>query len=143
MRNISEYITYGEAIKSETAIRKKIDNTPTTEATIAMVNVAEKIFEKVREHFGVPIAITSFYRSPRLNKAVGGSRTSQHVKGEALDMDADKYGKITNSQIFNYIKDNLEYDQLIWEYGNYDNPAWVHVSLKLCGANRKQIIMIK
>lgn len=142
MSRISDHVSLAEAIKSATAKRKGIDNTPTADAKVRMTNVAEKVFEPLRTHFNVPIYISSFYRSEKLNKAVNGSKTSQHVKGEAMDLDADVFGGITNKQIFDYIKNNLEYDQLIWEYGNATNPSWVHVSLKLCGKNRKQIIKI-
>ena len=92
---------------------------------------------------GIPIGISSFYRSPKLNQKVKGSKTSQHIKGEAMDIDADIFGGITNKEIFDYIKDNLDFHELIWEYGDDDNPAWVHVSLKRVGKNKKQILRIK
>lgn len=92
-----------------------------------MQALAENVFEPLREHFGHPIYITSFYRSPELNKAIGGSPRSQHCKGQAIDID-DVIGSSTNADFFNYIKDNLEFDQLIWEFGNNDSPNWVHVS---------------
>lgn len=141
---ISKNITYAEAFKSQTAVRHKIKNTTDdSEILKNMKHVAENVFEKIRAHFGVPIGISSFYRSPELNKAVKGSKTSQHMTGEAIDIDADIFGKINNKQIYDYVKDNLEYDELIWEYGNDKNPAWVHVSLKRVGKNRKQILRIK
>ncbi len=139
-RTISKNISYTEATKSVTAIKRGIDNTPDCAALANMQFVAENIFEPVRGRFCVPIAVTSFYRSPALNKAVGGSSTSQHVKGEAMDLDADVYGVITNKYIFDYIKDNLNFDQLIWEFGDNNEPGWVHVSLKNSGTNRKQIL---
>ena len=138
---ISEHITLEEATKSQTAIRKKISNIPNAVAIENMKHVAE-LFEQIREHFGVPIGISSFYRSMALNNEVGGSATSQHVKGEAIDIDADIYGKITNKEIFEFAK-TLDFDQLIWEYGNASNPAWVHISRKRSGKNRKQILYIK
>jgi zinc D-Ala-D-Ala carboxypeptidase len=140
MTSISKHITLAEAIKSQTAVRKGIDNTPTEEHLVNMKHIAENVFEPIREYFKVPIGISSFYRGPKLNKAIGGSKTSQHVNGEAMDIDADIFGKITNMQIFNYIKDNLLFDQLIFEFGTKDNPDWVHVSLKRNGPNRKQIL---
>ena len=85
-----------------------------------------------------PIFISSGYRSEALNEAIGGSKTSQHSKGEALDLDADVYGVITNADIFHYIEDNLDYDQLIWEFGTEENPDWVHVSFKKDGSNRRE-----
>ena len=140
MERISKHISYVEATISQTAIRKKIDNTPTKEQLASMVLVAEKCFEPVRNYFRVPIKISSFFRSEKLNKAVGGARNSQHTKGEAIDIQGT--GKITNKMIFDYIKDNLEFDQLIWEFGTKTNPAWVHVSYS-AKKNRKQILYAK
>lgn len=144
MRNwkdkISEHISFTEATKSRTAIKYNINNKPSDFVLSKMKYVAKNIFEKVREHFGVPIAVTSFFRSKKLNDKIGGSSTSQHVKGEAMDLDADVFGLITNKDIFDYIKDNLEFDQLIWEHGSRKEPAWVHVSLKKTG-NRKNILV--
>jgi len=135
---ISKHLTLAELTKSNTALRLKIDNTPTAEHLENLKIVANNVFEPLREHFGVPIAISSGYRSEALNTAVKGSITSQHCKGEALDIDADIFGKITNKQIFDFIKNNLVFDQLINEY----NYSWVHVSFKKIG-NRKQILSIK
>lgn len=141
---ISENITYAEAFKSQTAVRKKIKNTTNDPEILKnMKHVADNVFEKIRAHFGKPIGISSFYRSPELNAAVGGSPTSQHTTGEAIDIDADIFGGLTNKEIFDFVKDNLEFSQLIWEYGNSKNPAWVHVSLKRVGKNKKQILYIK
>jgi zinc D-Ala-D-Ala carboxypeptidase len=143
MSSISEHITLAEATKSEAAIRLGIDNKPNTVQLAAMKLVAEKCFEPLREWHGKPIGITSFFRNAATNKAIGGSSTSQHMKGEAIDIDADIYNNgITNADIFNWIKENLDYDQLIWEYGTDKNPAWVHVSYSAKG-NRKQILTIK
>jgi len=124
---ISEHLTLKEVTKSNTASRHGIDNTPTKIHLNSLTLVANQIFEPLRNHFGVPIGISSGYRSKELNAAVRGSKTSQHCKGEALDIDADMFGKITNSEIFHYVKDNLEFTQLIWEYGTDDEPNWVHV----------------
>jgi hypothetical protein len=140
---VSQNITLGEATKSQTATRLKIDNTPNEEALLNMKHVAENVFEPIRKHFGIPIGISSFYRSPKLNKAVKGSKTSQHTKGEAIDIDADIFGGVTNAEIFEFVRENLDYHQLIWEYGNDKNPAWVHVSLKRVGNNKKQILYIQ
>ena len=124
---ISKHISIKEATRSNTAERLGIDNFPDSPTLVNMQALAENVFEPLREHFDHPIYITSFYRSPELNKAIGGSSTSQHCKGEAIDID-DVIGESTNADFFNYIKDNLEFDQLIWEFGNDDNPNWVHVS---------------
>ncbi|MEM7485026.1 MAG: D-Ala-D-Ala carboxypeptidase family metallohydrolase [Bacteroidota bacterium] len=136
--NISEHVSYREAVKSNTAKRLGIDNTPNSGEIYNMRVVANKIFEPVRNHFGVPIFISSFFRSRLLNKKIGGSKTSDHMKGKAIDID-DVLGGVTNSEIFHYIKDNLEFDQLIWEFGNEENPDWVHVSYNQEN-NRNQVL---
>lgn len=124
---ISKHISIKEATRSNTAERLGIDNFPDSPTLVNMQALAENVFEPLRKHFGHPIYITSFYRSPELNKAIGGSPRSQHCKGQAIDID-DVIGSSTNADFFNYIKDNLEFDQLIWEFGNNDSPNWVHVS---------------
>lgn len=136
---VSKNISYKEATHSTTAKRLGIDNTPNAEQFSNMVYVAENVFQPVREHFNVPIYVSSFFRSEALNKAVRGSSSSTHMKGEAMDLDADVFGRVTNADIFNFIKDNLEFDQLIWEFGTNQNPAWVHVSLSKRN-NRKQVL---
>ena len=136
--NISDHITLKEATRSNTAKRLGIDNTPDEETLVTMRFTAEYIFEPLRNHFGEQIYVSSFYRSKDLNKAIGGSKTSQHCKGEAIDID-DVYSKATNADFFNYIKDNLEFDQLIWEFGDDTNPAWVHASYCL-GNNRMRVL---
>ena len=136
---LSKNLSLKEAITSQTATRKKIDNTPSEAVIDSLKHIAVNVFQKVRDHFGKPIRISSGYRSPALNKAVGGSKSSQHVTGEALDIQGTN--DLTNADIFYYIKDNLNFDQLIWEYGNDDEPAWVHVSLRRSG-NRKQVFAI-
>lgn len=141
MEKVSKYITLAEATKSQAAIRNGIKNVPGPKELAAMKLVGEKVFDKVREHFGIPLTVSSFYRCPALNKAVKGSATSQHVKGEAIDIDADG-SPISNKQVFEYIKANLDFDQLLWEFGDSHNPAWVHVSYKPSG-NRKQVLVIK
>lgn len=127
---LSKNLSLREATKSVTALRLGIENTPSEQEINNLELVATEIFQPLRDYFGVPIAVTSGYRSKALNKAIGGSRTSQHIAGEALDLDADVYGEITNYDIFKYIYTHLEYDQLIWEFGTDLEPAWVHVSFK-------------
>jgi len=139
MTRISEHITFEEATKSQTAIRAGIKNVPGINEIDAMILVAEKIFEPVRKHFGVPIGISSFFRGKALNALVGGAKASQHMSGEAMDIDADTYGRITNKQIFDYILKNLEFDQLIWEFGDDKNPEWVHASFRV-GGNRRNVL---
>lgn len=136
---LSKNLTLKEAIKSNTATRLGIDNMPEQWEINNLRAVAENVFQPVRDHFGIPIGVSSGYRSKALNRAIGGSKYSQHMIGEALDIDADIYGGVTNAEIFNYIKNNLEWDQMIWEFGDDDEPNWVHVSYKEAGRNRKQI----
>jgi hypothetical protein len=136
---LSENLSLAEVIRSETAKRKGVSNMPTPEHIENFKKLAENIFQPIRKHFGKPIHISSGYRSDALNKAIGGSKTSQHCKGEAIDIDMDGTA-ITNAQIFNYIKDNLNFDQLIWEFGTASNPDWVHVSYNSTGKQRKQIL---
>lgn len=139
---ISRHVSYKEATKSRTAIKNGIDNTPDAIALANMRHVAENIFEPVRNRYCVPIFVSSFFRSTELARYIPGSSTkSQHCKGEAMDLDADVYGMITNRDIFDYIKDNLEFDQLIWEHGDDEDPDWVHVSLKRNGHNRRNILV--
>jgi len=96
------------------------------------------VFEPIRTHFDEPIRVNSFFRSAALNKTIGGSTTSQHCKGEAIDINATK--GITNKQLYNYIKNNLEFDQLIWEFGTDKEPDWVHVSYTTAKPNRNQLL---
>ena len=138
---ISKHLSLAEVSRSETAKRKGINNTPSGEHLENFKKLAENIFEPIREHFGVPIHISSGYRSKELNAAVGGSASSQHCQGEAIDIDMDGTS-ITNAEIFNYIKDNLEFDQLLWEFGTNTNPDWVHVSYESTGKQRKQILKV-
>lgn len=137
MKNISKYITYLEATTSQTATRKGIVNTPGEKELINMQLVGIRVFDVVREHFNTPLRVSSFYRSLLLNNSIGGSKTSQHVKGQAIDIQGT--GDVSNKMIFEYIKDNLDFDQLINEY----NYSWVHVSYVSKDKNRKQILHIK
>lgn len=141
MENISEHITYGEATNSPTAKSKGIKNIPDATTLKRMKLAAKMIFEPVRNYFDKPVYVSSFYRSPDLNVAIGGSKTSSHPRGEALDMDGDVYGSPSNVQIFEYIRDNLQFDQLIIE-GIFDGKiAWVHCSYKETG-NRNNILFM-
>ena len=137
---LSKYVSLAEVTRSDTAKRKGIDNSPTAEHLENLKVISEEVFDKVREYFGVPLFISSGYRSAALNKAIGGSSTSDHNLGRAIDLDQDGHGNgVTNADVFNYIKSNLEFDQLIWEFGTDKNPDWVHVGYRK-GANRKQIL---
>jgi hypothetical protein len=137
---ISKHISDKEATKSITALRLGIDNTPNGTAYNNLKTLAANVFEPLREWVGGPIKITSMYRSPELCDALGSNgRTSQHTKGQAIDID-DIYGHKTNAEMFEYIKNNLEFDQLIWEFGNEDNPDWLHISYVDLEKNRKRIL---
>jgi zinc D-Ala-D-Ala carboxypeptidase len=136
---LSKNLSLAEVTRSETAKRRGVSNMPTEAHIENFKLLAEKVFQPIRDHFGVPIHISSGYRSAALNKAIGGAASSQHCTGEAIDIDMDGTA-ITNAAIFNYIKDNLEFDQLIWEFGTDTNPDWVHVSYESTGKQRKQIL---
>ena len=139
---LSEHLDLAEVIRSETAKRQGISNMPTEEHIANFKLLAENVFEKIRNHFRCPIHISSGYRSKELNACTkGASATSQHSTGEAVDLDMDGSANgVTNKMVFNYIKDNLEFDQLIWEFGTNENPDWVHVSYESTGKQRKQVL---
>ena len=134
--NISEHITLEEAIRSQTATRKGIANIPNEHEIKNMEIVAKACFEPLREWYGKPLKVSSFYRCEALNTAIGGSKISQHVQGKAIDIDTGS--KTENEKLFNWAKANLKYDQLIDEY----NFSWVHISFDL-GHNRNQVLIIK
>jgi hypothetical protein len=136
---LSKNLSLAEMTISYEAKRRGIINTPTEDHLANMKKLSENVFQPIREHFKSPIRISSGYRSLALNKAIKGAATSQHCSGEAMDIDMDGTS-ITNAQIFNYIKDNLVFDQLIWEFGTDKNPDWVHVSYESTGKQRKQIL---
>jgi hypothetical protein len=138
---LSSHLSVAEYIKSDTAKRKGIDNSMTPQHTENAKVLAEKIFEPIRLHFAKPIYLSSGYRSKSLNSAVNGSLTSEHCSAEAMDLDQDDRGTgITNKMVFDYIKNNLVFNQLIWEFGDSSNPDWVHVSYNVDGTNKKQIL---
>jgi len=137
--NLSKNLSLAEMISSESAKRNGIKNEPTAEHLDNMKKLATNVFQPIRDYFNVPIHISSGYRSLALNKAIKGSSSSQHCSGEAMDIDMDGTS-ITNAKIFNYIKDNLIFDQLIWEFGTDKNPDWVHVSYESSGKQRKQVL---
>jgi len=136
---LSKHLSLAEVIRSESAKRLGLSNMPTDQHLENFKKLAENVFEPVRNHFNIPIHISSAYRSQALNAAIGGSLTSQHCKGEAIDVDMDGTA-ITNKQVFDYIKNNLSFDQLIWEFGSDSNPDWVHVSYNTSGKQRKEVL---
>lgn len=138
---LSDNLSLAEVIKSNTAIKYGIDNSPTEEHLENLKAIAQDVFQRVREHFGKAIYVSSGYRSEALNERIGGSSTSQHCKGEALDLDAQVYGGLTNAQLFSYIEEWITFDQLIWEFGSNTEPDWIHVSYKKDGNNRGQTLL--
>jgi len=136
---ISKHISYKEGTYSITATRLGLDNDPNDEQLNNMELVAEKVFEPLREWVSGPIKINSFFRCPELNKAIGGAKKSQHMKGQAMDID-DNYDNATNAEMFHWIKENLDFDQLIWEFGDDDNPNWLHVSYVSPEENRNRCL---
>ena len=136
---ISKHISYKEAVYSRTAQRLDIYNHPDNVQKNNMLLIAKEVFEPLRKWVKGPIKINSFFRSPDLNKAIGGSGKSQHCQGQAIDLD-DTFGKATNAEMFNYIKENLDFDQMIWEFGSEDNPDWVHVSYVSEEENRNRCL---
>jgi len=136
---ISEHISYKEATHSNYAKQYGIKNVPSDEDIENMKLVAEKVFEPLREWVEAPIRVNSFYRSKELNLGIGGSQVSSHLTGNAIDITS--MGGKTNLEMFHYIKDNLDFDQLIWEFGT--EPKWLHISYKSKKENRKQILVTK
>lgn len=138
---ISKHISYKEATRSVTALRLGIENKPSEYDLQNMELIAEKVFEPLRKAVNGPIKINSFYRSEQLNKAIGGSGRSQHCQGRAIDID-DNYGYMSNNDMYNYIKNNLDYDQLIFEFPDKDGKAsWIHVSYVDGDSNRKRCLL--
>ena len=136
---ISKHISYKEAVYSATAKRRGLNNTPNDNQLDNMYKVADFIFEPLRMYVGGAIKITSFFRSPEVNTAIGGSTKSQHCKGQAIDID-DVFGHKTNFEMFQYIRENLDFDQLIYEFGTNDNPDWIHVSYVSKKENRNRVL---
>ena len=139
MKKISEHISYKEATYSLTATKFGLDNKPKSDHIKNMELVAEKIFEPLREWVGKPIKVNSMFRGEELNTKIGGALSSAHLSGLAIDITS--MGGKTNLEMFHYIKDNLDFDQLIWEFGN--EPVWLHVSYKSKKNNRKQVLVTK
>ena len=136
---ISKHISYKEGVKSNTATRLGLDNTPGDYELGNMTLIAERLFEPLRAWVGGPVKINSFYRSKELNLAIGGSQRSQHCEGRAIDLD-DTFGYKTNAEMFHYIKENLNFDQMIWEFGSDKNPDWVHISYVSEDQNRNRCL---
>jgi len=133
---LSKNISYSEGIHSETAEKLRISNEPTDEHYENLLVTAEKLFQPLRDWCEHPIRVNSMYRSAELNKAIGGSQTSQHRFGQALDLDT--LGKKSNADLFYWASENLDFDQLIWEFGTDKEPDWIHISYLSEKKNRNQ-----
>lgn len=153
-KEVSKYVSYKEVIHSNTAIANNLDNEPTDEQLVLIAATAKNIFDPLREHAGAPIKINSVFRGPELNRKIGGSKTSQHCVGldpshrsygGAFDID-DYYwvkGKnsMNNTEMGDYIRENLDFDQLIYEFPINGYPKWIHFSYRNDGKNRKQALI--
>lgn len=119
---LAPHFTLAELIASQTAVRKGIDNTPSDAEIEALRALAVNVLEPVRKHFKKPVIVSSGYRGPKLNRAVGGSKSSQHCFGEAADFTVQG---VSNLEVCKWIAENLEFDQLIYEFGE---AGWIHCS---------------
>jgi len=139
---LSENFSLQELIKSQTALRKGINNKPASpDIVVNLQTLCEKVLQPVRDHFGKPVTVNSGYRCPKLNKAIGSSSKSQHTKGLAADIEIPG---VSNKELAEYIESNLPFDQLILEFYNGVDPSsgWVHVSYVDDTSNRKQTLTI-
>jgi hypothetical protein len=156
MTKVSKYVSLGEVTHSNTAKSRGLDNTPTDEQLELIKATAENVFDKLREHCGAPIQINSVFRGPELNKAIGGSSSSQHCVG--LDKSKNSYGaafdiddyywakgknKLNNTEMADWMRENLDFDQIIYEYPVNGYPKWIHVSYRPDGKNRKQVLIAR
>lgn len=135
-----KYFTIKELSASTEARKMGIDNTPTAEAVDKLTALVEAVLDPLRNRYGHPIHVSSGYRCPRLNKAKGGSATSQHMTGEAADIYVTSAKD--KAMLFSLIYYLLPFDQLIWERGTYEAPAWIHVSYRE-GRNRRECLRTK
>lgn len=144
-KDYGRWLTFGESIKSTTARNLKIDNTPNDEQYNNIQTLYNHVYGPLCDVFG-KLPVNSVFRSPKLNKAVGGSTSSQHMKGQAIDIDCDGLGpdQPTNKSLFAYIRERIDFDQMIYEdVDQYGNPGWIHVSYVSKKENRKQALMMK
>ena len=137
MKKISKHISYKEATHSEHAKTYNIANKPKAQDIENMETLAKEVFEPLREWVEHPIKVNSMFRSEKLNSGLGGSISSSHLTGNAVDITS--MGGKTNLEMFHYIKDNLDFDQLIWEFGV--EPRWLHVSFINKKDNRNQVLV--
>lgn len=154
MTKVSQYVSLKEVTHSNTAVSLGLDNTPTNEQLLLIKAAAENVFDKLREHSGAPIKINSVFRGPKLNKEIKGSKTSQHCVG--LDPNHRSYGaafdiddyywvkginEMNNTEMGDWIRENCDFDQLIYEYPIAGYPKWIHFSYRNDGKNRKNVLI--
>jgi zinc D-Ala-D-Ala carboxypeptidase len=137
MSKVTKHVSYSEVIQTKV---KGVSNEPTPTHMNNIIELCKNVFEPLREHVGKPIKINSVYRSEAVNKAIKGAISSQHCKGEAMDID-DNFGGMSNNEMGLWIKDNLIFDQLIFEKPINGKSSWIHVSYKSNGMNRKQTLV--
>lgn len=141
--NIGKYTTLEKLCKSQAAERHGIDNQPDAIQLHNLKLLIEKVYDPLCDHFQRAIPISSGFRHPIVNSIIGGAKNSQHATGQAIDLDCDGDGTpITNNAVFYWLYNNVDFDQIIWEYGNDITPSWVHVSFNEAG-NRRQVLKIK
>jgi zinc D-Ala-D-Ala carboxypeptidase len=133
---LSPHFSLEELVKSQTAVRKGIPNTPSEGHIEALTNLCMNVLEPVRTHYSIPYSPSSGYRSPELCIAIGSSIESQHAKGEAADFEVPS---VSNLEVASWIVDNLDFDQLILEHYEGGNTGWIHCSYKLEG-NRNEVL---
>lgn len=138
--DFGKWLTYAEAVKSQTAVRKGLDNTPSDAQYANMRHVYDTIYAPACERFG-KLSVSSFFRSEAVNKAVGGSRTSAHCEGLAIDIDCDGIPAVTNAGFFLWVVETLKFDQAIYEFPDANgNPAWIHVGDRITSPRRMQAL---
>ena len=144
---LSKNFNLSEFTKSNTASRLGLSNIPTSDHVVNLKRLCDNILQPLRNGLGHSICVSSGYRGEQLNEAIGGSKTSDHCFGKAVDIDNDRFNELDDSRafdntaIFHYVKHNFSFDQLIWEFGNNIRPAWVHVSYRSKEKNRNQVLV--
>jgi zinc D-Ala-D-Ala carboxypeptidase len=140
MTALSDHFLLSEFIKSQAALRLQIDNTPSNEVIENLRTLCVEVIEPVRSHYGIPFTPSSGYRSPGLNQAIGGSLSSQHIKGQAADFEVPG---ISNKEVAAWIAENCKFDQLILEFHNENvpNSGWIHASYAADNSNRQQVLL--
>ena len=136
---LSKHFTLTEMTRSMTAVRKGINNIPGPGEIKNLGDLCYEVLEPLRAHFDLPVTISSGYRSEALCEAIGSKKTSQHALGQAADLEIHS---VPNIKIAYWLQNNVDYDQLIMEYFDKDDPAggWVHISYHEAGSNRKQVL---